>query len=196
MLKQISRVFLIVISVILVLTACSSEPSTEDWTVFAIEEEPAIDIQFRLPPDWYVDYMPTAETPGKWEIVLLPPFCEKDQETEYTENCVAVTIYIKVVAAFDKEATIQALAQSVASYNTNQTDAIPLAQDTFEVNGIPVQRFDRKISLGEKDILISFHVFESDSADYIFVSEFPSDESDLAAALAFEQMIQSIEIIE
>jgi len=37
---------------LIVLSACSPNRATRDWNVFSIEEEPAIDIQFRIPPEW------------------------------------------------------------------------------------------------------------------------------------------------
>ena len=109
--KTIKTTLFVGIIILLILSACSP---TRDWKIFAIEEEPGIDIQFRLPPEWRVDYSPSPNTPGQWEILLVPPKCAEDQQTNYGDICVNLTIYIKEQADYDQQESIAFASQSFA----------------------------------------------------------------------------------
>ena len=181
---------------LLILSACSSIGATRDWKVFAIEEEPAIDIQFRLPPDWYVDYAPTPNTPGQWDIALVPPKCSSGQETDFEDNCISLTAYIKGVSEFNKPEFLTFASQNITLNESESEETLMMGQNTFEVDGLSIQRFNHKVFIGEDEIQMSIFFFETDSAYYVFISEFPYDERDGQAAENFSLLIESIEVIE
>ena len=177
---------------LLAVSACTSETPVEDWKVFAIEEYPPIDIQFRLPPRWHVDYAPTAEIPGQWEVALVPPLCSKDQETEYADNCIALTITIKGEADFDKLDFLSVISQSMTLNQSGGEETIFMGQNNFEVNGLTVQRYNHKLFIGEEEVQMSFFFIETESAYYLFVSELPYDQREGEVAGQFNRLIESI----
>lgn len=177
---------------LLILSACSTNGATSDWHVFAIEEEPAIDIQFRLPPEWYVDYAPTVNTPGQWDIALVPPKCSSDQETAFEDNCITLTAYIKDLASFNKPDFLSFASQNITLNPSGSEETLMMGQNTFEVDGLTMQRFNHKVFIGEDEIQMSILFFETDSAYYAFISEFPYDEQDGQAAENFNRLVESI----
>ena len=181
---------------LIVLSACSPNRATRDWNVFSIEEEPAIDIQFRIPPEWYVDYAPTVNTPGQWDIALVPPKCSSEQETEFEDNCISLTAYIKNLADFNKPQFLSFASQNITLNPSESEETLMMGQNTFEVNGLSVQRFNHKVFVGEEEIQMSILFFETDSAYYAFISEFPYDEQDGQAAENFNRLVESIEIVD
>jgi hypothetical protein len=177
-----------------VLSACGAN-ATADWKVFAIEEEPAIDIQFRLPPEWYVDYHPEADRPGEWNIALVPPLCAKEQETEYQDNCVSLTVQIKEQADFDKDEFLALISTAISLNQTQTEETMLMSQTKTEVNGIEMQQFNHKVFIGEEEVLMQILFFETDSAYYYFIAEFPYEEREGATADRFHMMVESVEEI-
>jgi hypothetical protein len=194
MLKNIKNTLLIGLVTVMILSACSV---TRDWKIFAVEEEPNIDIQFRLPPEWRVDYAPTPNTPGQWDILLAPPKCAEDQETLYSDNCIDLTVYIKGEANYDQQDSIAFASQSFALTESGSEQTVLMGQSAFKVHGLEVQRFDHKVFVGEDEIQLSFYFFETEKADYTFLTEFPYDEREEGeAAQNFSRLLESIEVID
>lgn len=194
--KQRRTMLLTALIALLILSACSTIGATRDWQVFAIEEEPAIDIQFRLPPEWYVDYAPTVNTPGQWDIALVPPKCSSGQETDFEDNCISLTAYIKDRSEFNKPEFLSFASQNITLNPSGTEETLMMGQNTFEVDDLSVQRFNHKVFIGEDEIQMSIFFFETDSAYYAFISEFPYDEREGQAAKNFDRLIESIEIID
>jgi hypothetical protein len=188
---------LIGLAVLLILTGCGllDRDATEDWTVFAIEEEPEIDIQFRLPPAWRVDYAPSLEQIGQWEVVLMPPYCASDQEEEYGDNCISMTINIKEISDFSKQDFLNFASANITLNQTGGEQTLMMGQNSFDVNGITVQRFNHKLFIGEKEVQMSIFFFETDSAYYSFITELPYDEREGDVASEFDLLLNSIEQI-
>lgn len=192
--KNIKNTLFAGIILILILSACSP---TRDWKVFAIEEEPGIDIQFRLPPDWLVDYAPSPNTPGQWDVLLAPPKCAADQEINFADNCVNLTIYIKDQADYDQQESIAFASQSFALNESGSEKTVLMGQNTFKVDGLEVQRFNHKVFIGEDEVQLSFYFFETEQAYYTFLTEFPYDEREEGeAARNFDLLLESIEVID
>jgi hypothetical protein len=192
--KNIKNTLFAGIILILILSACSP---TRDWKIFAIEEEPGIDIQFRLPPDWLVDYAPSPNTPGQWDVLLTPPKCAADQEINFADNCVNLTIYIKDQADYDQQESIAFASQSFALNESGSEQTVLMGQNTFKVDGLEVQRFNHKVFIGEDELQLSFYFFETEQAYYTFLTEFPYDEREEGeAARNFDLLLESIEVID
>ncbi len=181
---------------LLMLAACQPETSTDEWKLFAIEEKPAIDIQFRLPPKWHIDYAPTPDVPGQWDVALVPQYCAKGQETEYADNCIALTITIKGEADFDKMETLSVISQSMTLNESGGEETIFMGQNQLEVNGLTVQRYNHKLFIGEEEVALYFYFLETDSTYYLFVTELPYDEREGDTAETFNRLLESIEEID
>ena len=193
------RLFVTLIAVMLLalmLSACqTTEDPTANWKVFQIEEEPAIDIQFRLPPKWYVDYAPVPDRPGEWDIALVPPYCAEDQEEEFADNCISLTVVIKGKGDFDPE-TFKTLVSKGITLNQSQTEeSILISQDVEDVNGILMHHYHHKVMIGEDAVSLTIIFFETDSAYYYAMAEFPYDEENEAMD-QYQLMIESISVIE
>ncbi len=178
---------------LIVLTACNTGTSTKDWSVFAIEEEPAIDIQFRLPPEWVVDYAPLAAVPGQWDVALVPPYCAADQEKVFADNCITLTIHTKDITNFDKKAYLASVGRDMVLTETGSEKTMLMSQNILEVNDLTIQRFNHKFYIGEDEVQLSFLFFETDSAYYSFAIELPYDERDGDVADLFNKLLGSIE---
>ena len=192
--KHIKKSLIILLFAVVILSACSTD--TSDWNVFAIEEEPAIDIQFRLPPDWRVDYAPTPSVPGQWEVLLLPPRCSSDQEIDFADNCVSLNINIKNQGVFDKENFLTTVSKSMSLNQSGTEKTTLMGQDTFTLDGLTVQRFNHKLYIGEQEVQLLIQFFETDNAFYTFMSEFPYEERDGKTAQEYDLLIESIEQID
>ncbi len=196
--KQLTRTAMISLIALLVLTGCNllGKESTQDWKVFAINEEPAIDIQFRLPPEWRVDYAPSMEQNGLWEVLLTPPKCKSDQVQDYADNCVNLTANIKGQSDFDKNDFIGFASQSITLNESGTEETLMMGQNSFEVNGITIRRFNHKLFIGEQDVQMSFLFFETEGAYYTFVIEMPYDERDGKMAAQFDLLVSSLKVID
>jgi len=191
-----SSVILLGLIALFILSACSPKVSTEDWKVFTISEEPAINIQFRLPPEWYVDYAPKIDVPGQWDVALVPPRCAEDQQTDFEDNCISLTIHLKETSAFDKPGFLAFASQSITLNQSGTEKTIMMGQTTSEVDGLTLQRYNHKFMIGEDEVQMSLLFFETDSAYYIFISELPYDEREGEVAALFDLLIGSIEVID
>lgn len=180
---------------LVILSACGSRSVTRDWNTFEIQEEPAIDINFKLPPGWHVDYAPTEDVPGQWDVALVPPFCASDQETEFSDNCISLTIQIKGQSNFDKQEFLDLVSKSMTLNESGSEETILMGQNNFKVGGLTLYRYNHKFFIGEEEEQLSFIFFETDGAYYYFVSELPYSEREGEVAQQMDQLIQSIEVI-
>ena len=195
--KQLTRSLFIGLAALLILTGCSllGGDATQDWTVFAIEEEPEIDIQFRLPPEWLVDYAPSIEQVGQWEIALIPPYCESGQEEEFADNCISLTVNIKAVSNFSKPEFLSFASSNILLNRTGGEETIMMGQNTIEVGELSIQRFNHKLFIGEQEVQMSIYFFETDSAYYAFITELPYAEREGDVANQFNLLLNSLEEI-
>jgi len=191
-----SSIILLGLIALLILSACTPKVSTKDWKVFTISEEPAINIQFRLPPDWYVDYTPKIDLPGQWDVALVPPRCASDQPADFVDYCITLTIHLKETSGFDKTGFLALASQSITLNQSGTEKTIMMGQNTFDVDGLTFQRYNHKFLIGEDEVQMSFLFFETDSAYYVFVTELPYDEREGDVATLLDLMIGSIEVIE
>lgn len=190
--KRIKIALIIGLAAMLILSACAGD-ATRDWKVFDIEEEPAINIQFRLPPRWLVDYEPHRTQPGRWDIVLVPPKCVPEQEVEYQQNCISMVAHIKGISTFNKEAFLELSSGDIPLGQERGQSAVLLSQDTIRVNRLEVTKFNHLISspLGEVEMSTSF--LETDSAYFTFITSFAYGEDDFETAENFNLLLRSIE---
>ncbi len=193
--KQPIAIIFGVILFLLILSACQANQSTSDWKTFDIQEEPAIDITFKLPPRWHVDYAPTADVPGQWDVALVPPLCSADQATEYSDNCISLTIQIKGQSDFDKQEFVNLVSQSMTLNETGDEKTILMGQNNFKVGGLTLYRYNHKFFIGEEEEQLSFIFFETESAYYYFASELPYAERDGETAQQLDLLVQSIAVI-
>ncbi len=196
--KQLIRTALIGLTVLLLLTGCGllGGADTQDWNTFAIEEEPAIDVQFKLPPQWHVDYAPSIQNIGQWEIALVPPRCEADQEEDYADNCISLTVSIKALSDFDKNEFLTFASQNITLNPSGGEETIMMGQNSFEVDGLTIQRFNHKLFIGEQEVQMSIYFFETDSSAYSFITELPYDERQGEVAAQFDLLLNSLEEID
>jgi len=190
--ERIQKIIFIGLAALLVLSACSASPATEDWKIFDIAQEPRIDIQFRLPPEWFVDYAPVVDAPGKWNVILIPPKCAPDQETEFEDHCVDLSIYLKDETDFDKQAFLAFASQNIILNQTGTEKTIMMGQNAFEVNGLTVQRYNHKLFIGELEVQMSFLFFETENAYYTLISEIPYEEREGNLAEEINLLVNSI----
>ena len=190
--KRIHKIMFIGLVALLSLSACSTNPAIEDWKIFDIAQEPRIDIVFRLPPDWFVDYAPVVDTPGKWNVILIPPKCAPDQATEFEDNCVNLSIYLKGETDFDKQSFLAFASQNIILNQTGTEKTIMMGQNTFEVNGLTVQRYNHKLFIGEQEVQMSFLFFETENAFYTLISEIPYEEREGSLAEEIDLLVNSI----
>jgi hypothetical protein len=193
--KQTKTIILGLLLLLLTLPACKANQTTRDWKTFEIQEEPAIDITFKLPPRWHVDYAPTADVPGQWDVALVPPLCSVDQTTEYSDNCISLTIQIKGESDFDKQEFVNFVSQSIALNETGEETTILMGQNNFKVGSLTMNRYNHKFFIGEEEEQLSFIFFETESAYYYFASELPYAEREGDVAQQLDLLIQSIEVI-
>lgn len=190
--KQVKIALLITLLALLTLSACTRD-TTRDWKIFSIEEEPAINIQFRLPPRWLVDYAPHHTQPGRWDIVLVPPRCVPEQEVDYQENCVSLVAHIKGTSSFNKEAFFDLTSRDIPLGQERGQSAVLLSQDTFRVNRLEVNQFNHLISSPLGEVQMSTAFFETDSAYFTFITSFPYGDNDFEAVKNFDLLLRSLE---
>ena len=195
--KHIIKIAFTGLIALLILAGCSifSGDKTQDWTVFAIEEEPAIDVQFKLPPQWHVDYAPSIEKIGQWEIALVPPRCSEDQEEDYADNCISLTVNIKEISDFDKNEFLTFASDNIVLNRSGGEETIMMGQNSFEVDTLTIQRFNHKLFIGDQAVQMSIYFFETDNAFYSFITELPYDEREGQVAQNFNLLLNSLEEI-
>jgi hypothetical protein len=180
---------------LLILSACTTTSNTDDWKIFTIEEEPALNIQFRLPPRWLVDYAPHRTQPGRWDIILIPPRCVPEQENDYQQNCVSLVAHIKEISTFNKESFFELTSGDIALGQERGQSAVLLNQDTFRVNRLEVNQFNHLISSPLGEVEMSSYFFETDSAYFTIITSFPYEEPEFEAVKNFELLLRSIELV-
>ena len=180
------------LTAVLILSACSGGGETADWKRFSIDQEPALNIEFRLPPAWLVDYAPTRDKPGQWEVTLVPPKCMPDQEIEYQQNCVTMIAHIKDRSTFSKEAFIELTSGDIPLSQDGTQSALLLGQDSFRTNRIKVDRFNHLITTVAGEVQMSTYFFETDSAYFTIITNFPYGVTENEAVDNFELMLGSL----
>jgi hypothetical protein len=177
---------------LLILTSCSSNSETADWKTFSIDQEPSLNIEFRLPPNWLVDYAPTRDKPGQWQVTLVPPKCMPDQGLEYQQNCVTLIAHIKGRSTFSKEAFFNVTGADIPLSQDGEKSAQLLNQETFRVNRIKVNAFKHLITTAVGEVQMSTYFFETDSAYFTFITNFPYGVTENEAVDNFELMLGSL----
>ena len=191
--KRIKFTLLLCLVMLLTLSACSGDDATQDWKVFTIEQEPGFDIQFRLPPRWLVDYAPTRDKPGQWDITLVPPKCSPDQEVEFLQNCVTLIAHIKGPSTFNKEAFLELTSGDISLSPDGSQTAKLMGRDSFRVNRINVEEFNHLITTSLGDVEMSAYFFETDSAYYTFITNLPYGAPESEVDQNFDLMLRSVE---
>jgi len=187
----------IAILVIMILSACSQNSATSDWKNFTIEEAPGFDIQFQVPPDWETNYTLPMETAlGQWKVTLTPPRCSSGQTAEYEEDCITLTAYIKGEAEFEEDEVLTLVSDSIPINVEEQAESILIGQNSFEVNGLNLQRFNHKIYSSAGEIQMSIIYFQTEGAYYIIMANYPYDERDGETAQEFQVMLESIKVLD
>ena len=179
----------------LILSACTGTNDTKDWKVFTIEEEPAINIQFRLPPRWLVDYAPHRTQPGRWDLILVPPRCVPEQEVDYQQNCVSLVAHIKESTSFNKEAFLELTSGNISLGQEGGQTAVLLSQDTFRFNRLEMNQFSHLISSPLGEVEMSTYFFETDSSYFTFITSFPYEEPEFEAVKNFDLLLRSVELV-
>lgn len=180
---------------LLILTSCNTSKETADWKVFRIDQEPALNIEFHLPPGWLVDYAPNRDNPGQWEVTLVPPQCTPTQEIAYQQNCVTLIAHIKDVSTFDRDAFFDVTGKDILlSYDGSKT-ALYLGHETFRVNHLKVHRFNHLIESAKGRVQMSTYFFETKSAYFTFITNFPHNQPDNETLDNFNLMLGSLKKI-
>ena len=193
--KRIQIALLISMIGLLFLAACSGNAETEDWKVFTIEQEPGFDIQFRLPPGWLVDYAPTRDKPGQWDVILVPPRCSPDQAVEYQENCITLVAHIKGTSTFNEEDFMDLISSDIPLGQGSGQTARLLEQDNFRVNRLKVSRFNHLIGTSVGEVQMSTYYFETDQAYYTFITNFPLKEGENETSDTFDLLLGSVKAV-
>lgn len=194
--KTCNKISLLTLLALSFLTACSAKTRTGDWEVFAINEVPAIDVQFKVPPDWYIEYAPREGVNGQYGVAIMPPKCSSDQETPYSNNCISLTIALKDQTEFDRAGFLSLISESIPIKDTEDEQTTLIHQEDFKVNGIDLQRHDHKMLVEDQEVQLSFIFFETESAFYYFIAEVPYDERQSDLAKHFDLMIETLEEID
>jgi hypothetical protein len=190
--KQIKLALLLSLLTLLVLSACAGDSATQDWKVFTIEQEPGFNIQFSLPPRWLVDYAPTRDKPGQWDVTLVPPKCSPDQEVEYQQNCVTLIAHIKGPSTFNKEAFLDLTSGDISLSPDGSQTAKLIGQDSFRVNRLKVEAFNHLITTTLGDVEMSTYFFETDSAYFTFITNLPYGAPESEINQNFDLLLRSI----
>jgi hypothetical protein len=193
MLKKLKLAFFISLAAMLILSACSSR-KTADWKVFSIEQEPALNIQFSLPPRWLVDYAPNRNRPVQWDLILIPPKCTPAQEVEFQQNCITLLAHIKGQTTFTKEAFIELTSGDIPLSQDGSSTAVLLSQDSFRVNRIQVEQFNHLIGTAQGEVQMSTYFFETDSAYFTFITNFPYNLAENETNDTFKLMLESLKV--
>lgn len=181
---------IISLAVLLFLPACND--ATSEWKRFSIDQEPALNIEFRLPPAWLIDFAPTRDKPGQWEVTLVPPKCIPDQEIDFQKNCVTLVAHIKDVSTFSKDAFFELTNGDIPLSQDGEQLAVLLGQNNFRVNRIKVNQFNHLITTAEGEVQMSTYFFETDSAYFIFITNFPYGQAENEAIENFELLLGSL----
>jgi hypothetical protein len=189
--KRIKTALLISLAIVLALSACSSK-ETDEWKIFSIDQEPAFDIQFRLPPGWLVDYAPNRTKPGQWDVTLVPPKCTSVQEIEYQQNCITLIAHIKGISTFSKEAFLDLMGGDITLSQDGTQTALFLGQESFRVNRLKVDRYNHLIATALGEVQMSAYYFETDGAYFTFITNFPYSEAENEAIDNFELLLGSV----
>ena len=192
MTQRVKLTLLISLAAVLILSACSGSSETADWKAFSIDQEPALNIEFRLPPRWLVDYAPSRNKPGQWEIILIPPKCSPEQEVEYQQNCVILVAYIKDETSFSKETFFEVNSADIPLSQDGTQSALLLDQESYSVNRLKVEQFNHLIATSLGDVQMSTYFFETDSAYFTFITNFPYSEAENEAVDTFELLLGSL----
>ena len=186
------------IPILLVLSACSQTPATVDWENFTIEEAHGFDIQFQVPPDWETNYILPMETAlGQWKVILTPPRCSSGQTAEYyEEDYITLTAYIKGEAEFEEDEVLALVSDSIPINVEEQAESILMGQNSFEVNGLNLQRFNHKIYSSAGEMQMSIVYFQTEGAYYLIMANYPYDERDGETAQEFQVMLETIKVLD
>ncbi|HOM68106.1 MAG TPA: hypothetical protein PLA02_00650 [Brevefilum fermentans] len=177
---------------LLILTSCNSNKETADWKVFRIDQEPALNIEFRLPPGWLVDYAPNRDKPGQWEVTLVPPKCTPTQEVEFQNNCITLVAHIKEKSTFSKEAFVELTGSDIPLSIDGSRSALFLGLESFRVNRIKVERYNHLIKSVNGNVHMSTYFFETDSAYFIFITNFPYEQAENETLDNFGLLLESL----
>lgn len=181
---------------ILILSACSQGINTSGWEEFTIEEAPGFDIQFLIPPDWDSNYLLPMETaPGQWRVLLTPPRCSSDQTEDHGESCIILTAYVKGEAEFDEDEVLALISENIR-LSQDGAESILMGQSSFDVDGLSIQRYTHKINSANGEVQLSYYYFQTDSAYYTAMADFPYDEREDRVAEQFQAVLQSITVVE
>ena len=181
---------------ILILSACSKSINTSGWEEFTIQEAPGFDIQFKIPPDWDSNYLLPMETaPGQWRVLLTPPRCSSVQTEDYGESCIILTAYVKGEAEFDEDEVLALISENIR-LSQDGAESILMGQSTFEVDGLTIQRYTHKINSANGEVQLSYYYFQTGSAYYTAMADFPYDEREDRVAEQFQAVLQSITVLE
>lgn len=193
--KRFKFALIISLAAVLILSACTTSDRTQDWKTFTVEEDPDINIQFRLPPRWLVDYEPHRTQSGRWDITLVPPRCVPEQEVDHQQNCVSLVAHVKDTSTFNKEAFLELTSGDITLGQERGQSAVLLNQDTFRVNRLTINQFNHLISSPLGEVEMSTYFFETDSAYFTFITSFPYEEPDFEAVENFELLLSSLEVV-
>jgi hypothetical protein len=138
--------------------------------------------------------METAQ--GQWKVTLTPPLCSSNQETEYEDDCITLTAYVKGEAEFDEDEVIALISQNITLSEENNDESILMSQNSFDVNSLNIQRYDHKIPSGNGDVQMSIYYFQTEGAYYTIMTDFPYDEREGKVAEQFQQVLQSMQVVE
>jgi len=183
---------IISLAALLILSACSTGGETAEWKVFTIEQEPAFNIEFRLPPNWLVDFAPTRDKPGQWEVTLVPPRCLPDQGIDYQQNCVTLIAHVKGVSTFSEEAFFELTSGDITLSQDGTSTALLLSEESYRVNRIKVNEFNHLIRTGAGEVQMSTYFLETNSAYYIFITNFPYGVEENETLDKFELLLGSV----
>jgi hypothetical protein len=182
--------------VFLMLSACSQDINTSGWEEFTIEEAPGFDIQFLIPSDWESNYLLPMETaPGQWRVLLTPPRCSSDQSEDYGESCIILTAYVKGEAEFDENEVLALISENIP-LSQDGAESILMGQTSLDVNGLTIQRYTHKINSANGEVQLSYYYFQTDSAYYTIMADFPYDEREDRVAEQFQAVLQSITVVD
>jgi hypothetical protein len=190
--KRIRLTVLISLVTLLILSACSGDSATQDWKVFTIEQEPGFNIQFRLPPRWLIDFAPTIDKPGQWDVTLIPPKCYPDQELEYQQNCVTLIAHIKGPSTFNKEAFLDLTSGDISLSQDGSQTAKLIGRESFRVNRLKMEEFNHLIATSRGNVEMSTYFFETDSAYYTLITNLPYAAPESEFNQNFDLMLHSI----
>jgi hypothetical protein len=188
--RRAKIILIISLSVLLILSACNNK--TSEWKRFSIDQEPALNIEFRLPPGWLLDYAPTRDKPGQWDVTLVPPKCSTTQAIDFQKNCVTLIAHIKGVSSFSKDAFFDITGSDIPLSQDGEKSALFLGHDTFRVNRIKVDRFNHLIKTAQGEVNMSTYFFETDSAYFTFITNFPYNQANNEAADNFDLLLKSL----